>query len=72
MSEEECTLIIEYCQGNDLLTAIAKRIINLSENIIKTITAQLLEALAFIHQQQIIHLDINYNNIVISESLSLK
>ena len=66
------TLIIEYCPGSDLLTAIANKIIRCSEKVIQSIIAQLLEALEFIHQQQIIHLDINYNNIVISELISLK
>ena len=66
------TLIIEYCPGSDLLTAIAKKIIRCSEKVIQTIIAQLFEALEFIHQQQIIHLDINYNNIMISELISLK
>ena len=66
------TLIIEYCPGSDLLTAIANKIIRCTEKVIQLIIAQLLEALEFIHQQQIIHLDINYNNIVISELISLK
>ena len=66
------TLIIEYCPGSDLLTAIAKKIIRCSVKVIQTIIGQLFEALDFIHQQQIIHLDINYNNIMISELISLK
>jgi len=66
------TLIIEYCPGSDLLTAISNKIIRCSEKVIQLIIVQLLEALEFIHQQQIIHLDINYNNIVISELISLK
>merc|ERR1712110_2432 len=36
-TEEGSTLIIELCHGNDLLKAIAKQIINLSENIIRII-----------------------------------
>ena len=76
VTEEErltcSTLITEYCPGHDLLTAITDQIVQLSERIIQNIIAQLLEALGFIHQQKIIHLDVNYNNIMISDTLSVR
>ena len=60
----ESCIITEYLAGSDLFNTIAHKSYELSENKCKVISAQILEAINFMHGKRIIHMDIKPNNIM--------
>ena len=60
----ESCIITEYLAGSDLFNTIAHKSYELSENKCKVISAQILEAISFMHSKRIIHMDIKPNNIM--------
>ncbi len=69
---QDCTVVIEkYIDGDSLADILAKNKY-LSENMTKNIIGQICDGLTFLHKQNIIHRDINPNNIVISSDGCVK
>ena len=72
----ESCIITEYLAGTDLFDTIAHRTFTLTEDKCRVITGQVLEALSFIHDRRIVHMDIKPNNIMFAnrgkENLHIK
>ena len=69
---QDCTVVIEkYIDGDSLADILAKNKY-LSESMTKNIIGQICDGLTFLHKQNIIHRDINTNNIVISSDGCVK
>ena len=64
-------IIIEYVGGGDLLSFVRKRT-KLNETQTKFIFRQIIEALQYIHSQNIVHRDIKLDNILIDLSNNVK
>lgn len=62
---------MEYVCGGDLLSFVRKRT-KLTENIAKFIFRQIIEALQYIHSQNVVHRDIKLDNILIDLSNNIK
>ncbi len=56
-------LVLEYIEGHDLSQEIAPGCLPLSESDVKKLLRDVLEALAFVHQQNIIHRDLKPSNL---------
>ncbi len=64
-------MTIEYVCGGDLLSFVRKRS-KLNEVTCKFIFRQIIEALQYIHSQNIVHRDIKLDNILIDLSNNIK
>lgn len=64
-------MTLEYVCGGDLLSFVRKRS-KLNELTSKFIFGQLIEALQYIHSQNIVHRDIKLDNILIDLSNNIK
>ena len=67
----ETCIITEHLEGSDLFSTIAHRSFELNENKCKIICSQILEALSFMHNNRIVHLDIKPNNVMFSSKEAL-
>ena len=70
-SNNHILIIMEYISCGDLLTFVRKRS-KLSENVARYIFKQIIEALNYIHSNNIIHRDIKLDNILIDLNNTIK
>mmetsp|Transcript_10449 Transcript_10449/g.15519 ORF Transcript_10449/g.15519 Transcript_10449/m.15519 type:complete len:474 (-) Transcript_10449:578-1999(-) len=62
-TETEIQLVMEYCAGGELFDVVERR--RYSERDAAEITAQMLEALKYLHTQKIVHRDVKPENILL-------
>jgi calcium-dependent protein kinase len=60
-------VVTEFCQGGSVVNFIQNHIHRLNENLARQVIKQILEALVYLHDLQIIHRDIKLENIVFVE-----
>lgn len=60
-----CDIILSYCSGGDLLSAVTKRLGRLDQKLIQRIFAELVVAVKYLHENSIIHRDLKLENILL-------
>lgn len=70
-SSKYIVIIMEYISGGDLLSYVRKRT-KLSETTAKFIFRQIIEAIEYIHSNNIVHRDIKLDNILIDINNNIK
>ena len=63
---ENTVLVLEYCQGQNLSELIMTSEIPLADDLVQSITSQLLQALQYMHEQHVAHRDIKPSNMMIN------
>lgn len=65
-TEEHYFLLLEYSNGGDLKKMMKKYGGRLSENVVRLITLQIIKAIDYIHEKNIIHRDIKSSNLLVT------
>ena len=68
---ETCSLVTEFCPGGDLLDFVNRAGLPLHESAVFTIGVQVMRALKYMHNRNVIHADIKLENILLPEVNSI-
>lgn len=67
LSESHICLVLDSCDGGNLMHRVMN-ISSLNELVVRDLTRTLLEAVRFMHEHDIVHRDIKFNNLVYSHA----
>ena len=65
-------VLMEFCPGRDLFQAVSSPGFLLTISLVRRVTRQLLQALAFLHTADIVHLDIKHTNILFHRGADIR